>query len=113
MSEGYRYLKDLKIYEEIDRKRNETLNEKKLGANGVLQKYIAFTNSSDFVERNDDYSVSLRRLEEMDTSIIAELSNTEKGVKLRTRSCSGIMMKIRLELSSSNERKQIAKKYFF
>ena len=57
-----------------------------LSTDAVLQKYIdiAFADIGDFIDRWDGgYSISVRPLEEMDTSIISELSNTENGVMLK------------------------------
>lgn len=49
--EGHKSLRNPKISNEIDRMRSETLNEKKISADDVLQKYIdiAFADISDFV----------------------------------------------------------------
>ena len=86
MSEGYRHLRNPKISAEIDRMRKERLSEKKLSVDDVLQKYIdiAFADIGDFVEVDSNgFSVMIKPLEEMDSSIIGELSNTENGIKLK------------------------------
>ncbi|MGE7917620.1 terminase small subunit [Viridibacillus sp. NPDC093762] len=69
----------------LDLKKQRVENEL-LHKNEVLKKYIdiAFADIGDFVKRGDSgFSFSIKPLEEMDTSIISELSNTENGVKLK------------------------------
>ncbi|MGG0663419.1 terminase small subunit [Viridibacillus arvi] len=69
----------------LDLKKQRVENEL-LHKNDVLKKYmdIAFADIGDFVERgNSGFSIAIKPLEEMDTSIISELSNTENGVKLK------------------------------
>ena len=84
--EGHRHLANPNISKEIDRMRNETLSEKKLSADDVLQMYIdiARADIGDYVEMDrSGYSVMVKSLENVDTSLISELSNTENGVKLK------------------------------
>ncbi|MGE7621707.1 terminase small subunit [Viridibacillus sp. NPDC096237] len=52
--------------------------------NDVLQKYmdIAFADIGDYVE-GTGWAVTVKPLEEVDTSIISEISNTENGVKIK------------------------------
>lgn len=83
---AYRLMGNDGIKKEIDRLRKERMGPKLLSADNVLQKYIdiAFADIGDFVKRGDEgYSVSVRPLEEMDSSIISELSNTENGIKIK------------------------------
>ncbi len=84
--EGSRHLAKPNISAEIDRMRNETLSEKKISADDVLQRYIdiALADIGDYVEVDrGGFSVSIKPLDQMDTSIISELSNTENGIKLK------------------------------
>lgn len=86
MSNGSRLLRNDKVSNEIDRLREDKLNEKKLSVDDILQKYIdiAFADIGDYVERGEDgFFVKVKPLEQMDTSIISELSNTENGIKLK------------------------------
>ncbi|MFJ9462140.1 terminase small subunit [Viridibacillus arvi] len=85
-TEGSRLLANPCIKEEIIKARDGILDESLLSFKTVLQKYmdIAFADIGDFVERSDGgFSVSVKPLEEMDTSVISELSNTENGIKLK------------------------------
>nr|WP_249928318.1 terminase small subunit [Niallia circulans] len=52
MVEGHRHLRNPKIAREIDRIKEEQMNELKLGAKDVLQKYIdiAFADATDFAK---------------------------------------------------------------
>ncbi len=86
MSSGSRLLRNVKVSDEIDRMRSETLNEKKLSADEVLQRYIdiALADIGDFVEVDEGgFMIKVKTLDQMDTSIISELSNTENGIKLK------------------------------
>lgn len=86
MTNGSRLLRNDKVSDEIDRMRNETLSEKKLSADEVLQRYIdiAFADIGDYVEVDEGgFMVKVKPLDHMDTSIIGELSNTENGIKLK------------------------------
>ena len=83
---GSRLLTKANINSEIDRMKEEQTNELKLDVRDVLQKYIdiAFADIGDYVERGDDgFFVKVKPLDQMDTSIISELSNTENGIKLK------------------------------
>ncbi|KAA0941608.1 terminase small subunit [Sporosarcina sp. ANT_H38] len=83
---GSRLLVNASIRKEITRMKEERASGMLLSADMVLQKYIdiAFADIGDFVERSDGgYSIAVRPLDQMDTSIIGELSNTENGVKLK------------------------------
>lgn len=69
--------------QELKRQRAEGIM---LDKNDVLQKYmdIAFADIGDYVESsNSGYSVAIKPLSEVDTSIISEVSNTENGVKIK------------------------------
>lgn len=83
--EGSRHLANPNISKEIDRMRNETMNEKKLSADDILQKYIdiAFADIGDYVRSDDGFLVMLNPLDEVDTSIVSEISNTENGPKIK------------------------------
>ncbi|PIC72520.1 terminase small subunit [Sporosarcina sp. P17b] len=85
MVEGHRHLRNPKISAVIDQMREEKMNEKKISASDVLQKYIdiAFADIGDYVEVDGGYSVKVRPLEDIDASLISELSNTENGIKLK------------------------------
>lgn len=57
-----------------------------LSIDDVLQKYIdiAFADIGDYAERSPEgFSIKVRPLEEIDSSIISELSNTENGIKMK------------------------------
>ncbi|GGB26743.1 phage terminase small subunit [Lentibacillus populi] len=86
MVQGHRHLRNPKISAEIDRMKAEQANELKLDVRDILQKYIdiAFADIGDYVERDSaGFTVTVKPLEEMDTSVISELSNTENGIKLK------------------------------
>lgn len=86
MVEGHRHLRKPKINAEIDRMKAEQVNDLKLDVKAVLQKYIdiAFADIGDYVNVDQiGYSVTVKPIEDMDTSIISELSNTENGIKLK------------------------------
>ena len=85
MVEGHRHLRNPKISAVIDRMREEKMSEKKISASDVLQKYIdiAFADIGDYVEVDGGYTVKVRPLEDIDASLISELSNTENGIKLK------------------------------
>lgn len=83
---GSRLLGKASVKEEIIKARDGIVDESLLTFKAVLQKYmdIAFADIGDYVERSDTgYSVTIKPLEEMDTSLISELSNTENGVKIK------------------------------
>lgn len=86
MVEGHRHLRNPKISAEIDRMKEEQTNGLMLDVRDVLQKYIdiAFADIGDYVEIDDGgFMVKVKPLDQMDTSIISELSNTENGIKLK------------------------------
>ena len=83
---GSRLLGKASVKEEIIKARDGIVDESLLTFKAVLQKYmdIAFADIGDYVERSDTgYAVTIKPLEEMDTSLISELSNTENGVKIK------------------------------
>ncbi|WP_121615226.1 terminase small subunit [Virgibacillus halodenitrificans] len=83
---GSRLLVNASIRDEITRMKEERASGLLLSADDVLQKYIdiAFADIGDYVERgNGGFTVVVKPLEEMDSSIISELSNTENGIKLK------------------------------
>lgn len=86
MSNGYSLLRNTEVISEIERLKEEKRSGLMLDVQDVLQKYIdiAFADIGDYVGISEGgYSVAVRPLEEMDTSIISELSNTENGIKLK------------------------------
>lgn len=86
MASGSRLLRNVKISDEIDRMKQEQTNELKLNVRDVLQKYIdiAFADIGDYVELGGDgMFVKIKPMNEMDTSIISELSNNDNGIKLK------------------------------
>lgn len=83
---GSRLLGKASVKEEIIKARDGIVDESLFTFKAVLQKYmdIAFADIGDYVERSDTgYAVTIKLLEEMDTSLISELSNTENGVKIK------------------------------
>lgn len=114
MSNGHSLLRNAKVSKEIDRMRKEKLNEKKLSVSDVLQKYIdiAFADIGDYVERGDDgFFITVKPLDEMDTSIIGELSNTENGIKLKLADKMRAldMLAKYTDLLSDNDKKKLEK----
>ncbi len=81
---GSRLLTNANIRSEIDRLKKDIADDVMLEAKAVLQKYIdiAFVDIGDYIEFGG-YSVKLRDLSDMDTSVITEASNTEEGVKIK------------------------------
>ena len=83
---GSRLLVNASIRGEITRMKEERASGLFLSADIVLQKYIdiALADIGDYVEVDrDGYGVVVKPLDELDTSIIRELSNTENGIKLK------------------------------
>lgn len=82
---GSRLLVNVSIRAEIERMKREREEGLMLNAYDVLQKYmdIAFADIGDYVKSDDGYLVSLKPLDEVDTSIVSEISNTENGPKLK------------------------------
>lgn len=79
-------LGNARVKEEIERLNAERQQGLFFDARAVLQKYIdiAFSDIGDYVMVDrSGFTVSVKPLEEMDTSIISELSNTENGIKLK------------------------------
>lgn len=81
---GSRLLVNASIREEVKRMQDIQAQTMMLDANSVLQKWvdIAFADIGDYI-KFDKYSVSVKNLEEVDTSLITEASNTEDGVKIK------------------------------
>ncbi|QNK86290.1 terminase small subunit [Sporosarcina sp. resist] len=82
---AYRVMGNDGVKAEIRRLKEHRLNEAYFDKYDVLQKYkdIAFADIGDYVKSDDGYLVSLKSLEEVDTSIVSEISNTENGPKLK------------------------------
>lgn len=83
-TEGSRNLAKPHIRREIERIKSEIADGIMLDARAVLQKYIdvAFSDIGDYVEFNE-YSIKMKDLSDVDTSIISEASNTEDGIKFK------------------------------
>lgn len=81
---GARLIAKDSIRAEINRMKKDISQGIMIDARVVLQKYIdiAFSDIGDFVEF-DKYSVRMKDLQEVDTSVLTEASNTEEGVKLK------------------------------
>lgn len=81
---GSRLLVNASIREEVKRMQDIQAQTMMLDANSVLQKWvdIAFADIGDYIMFNK-YSVSIKDLEEVDTSLITEASSTEDGVKIK------------------------------
>ncbi len=82
---AYRLMGNDGIKAEINRMKKERAKGMLLSADVILQKYIdiAFADIGDYVQSDDGYLVSLKPLDEVDTSIVSEISNTENGPKLK------------------------------
>ena len=83
-TEGSRSLANPNIRSEIERLKKEVASGIMIDARAVLQKYIdvAFADIGDYVEFGT-YAFTMKDLSEVDTSIIAEASNTEDGIKFK------------------------------
>lgn len=81
---GSRLLAKANIRSEIERLKKEIASGIMIDARVVLQKYIdvAFADIGDYVEFGE-YAITMKDLSEVDTSIIAEASNTEDGIKFK------------------------------
>lgn len=68
----------------IEQMKNDITSGIMIDSRAVLQKYIdiAFADIGDYLEFGE-YSVRLKDLSEVDTTVIAEASNTEDGVKFK------------------------------
>lgn len=82
---AYRLMGNDGVKAEIARLKVERASGMLLSADAVLQKYIdiAFSDIGDYVKSDDGYLVMLKPLEEVDTSIVSEISNTENGPKIK------------------------------
>lgn len=127
MVEGHRHLRNPKISREIDRMRNETLNEKRLRADDILQKYIdiAFADITDFmefgrkeVEMVDEFGdIHMREVNyldfkdssEVDGTIVTEVRQGKDGVsvKLADKMKAMDMLAKYTDLLSDNDRKRL------
>ena len=86
MTNGNALLRKTAIISEVDRLKKERTYGLMLSVDDVLQKYIdiAFADIGDYVERGDDgFFVKIKPMDQMDTSIISELSNNDNGIKLK------------------------------
>lgn len=81
-SNGYQLLTNTYIRDEIMRLKQERLNREFLSESDIFQKYmdIAFADMTDFVDIHGGF-VSVRQ--EIDGSIVSEVSNTQSGIKIK------------------------------
>ena len=79
---GPRLLGNVRIKEEIFHLKQERLNREFLSESDIFQKYmdIAFADMTDFVDIHGGF-VSVRQ--EIDGSIVSEVSNTQSGIKIK------------------------------
>ena len=83
---GPRLLGNARVKEEIQRLKQHRMQEELFDKYDVLQRYkdIAYADIADYVERNDTgYSVTVKDFDEIDTTLISEVSNTENGIKMK------------------------------
>ena len=75
-------LGNVRIKEEIFQLKQERLNRELLSESDIYQKYmdIAFADMTDFVDIHGGF-VSVRQ--EIDGSIVSEVSNTQSGIKIK------------------------------
>ena len=81
-SNGYQLLTNTYIRDEIMRLKQERLNREFLSESDIFQKYmdIAFADMTDFVDIHGGF-VSVRQ--EIDGTIVSEVSNTQSGIKIK------------------------------
>lgn len=81
-SNGYQLLTNTYIRDEIMRLKQERLNREFLSESDIFQKYmdIAFADMMDFVDIHGGF-VSVRQ--EIDGTIVSEVSNTQSGIKIK------------------------------
>ena len=81
-SNGYQLLTNTYIRNEIMRLKQERLNREFLSESDIFQKYmdIAFADMTDFVDIHGGF-VSVRQ--EIDGTIVSEVSNTQSGIKIK------------------------------
>ncbi len=79
---GYRMLENDGVKKEILRLKQERLNREFLSESDIFQKYmdIAFADMTDFVDIHGGF-VSVRQ--EIDGTIVSEVSNTQSGIKIK------------------------------
>lgn len=112
MVNGSKLLRNAKVKSFILELKKQRLDQEVFDKYDVLQKYkdIAFADIGDFVDRSDSgYSVSVKHFEEIDTSIISELSNTENGIKMKLADkmkALDVLAKY-TDLLSENDKKQL------
>ncbi|WP_235850130.1 terminase small subunit [Niallia circulans] len=134
MVEGHRHLRNPKIAKEIDRIKEEQMNDLKLGANDVLQKYIdiAFADVTDFAkfgkkevqamgafgpledEDGNPIMVEVNYVDfidssEIDGTIITEVNKGKDGVsvKLADKMKALEMLSKYFDLLSENDKKRL------
>lgn len=81
---GSRMLTNANIRSEIESLKKDIAGGIMIDARAVLQKYIdvAFADIGDYVEFGK-HAITMKDLSEVDTSIIAEATNTEDGIKFK------------------------------
>lgn len=81
---GSRLLTNANVRSEIERLKKDIAGGIMIDARAVLQKYIdvAFADIGDYVEFGK-HAIVMKDLSEVDTSIIAEATNTEEGIKFK------------------------------
>ena len=108
---AYRLMGNDGVRAEIDRLKAERAAGMLLNADAVLQKWIdiAFADIGDYVRSDDGYLVSLKPLDEVDTSIVSEIGNTENGPKLKlaNREKALEMLSKYFDLLSDNDKKRL------
>lgn len=82
MVNGHQLLRNTKVKDEILRLKQERLNREFLSESDIFQKYmdIAFADMTDFVDIHGGF-VSVRQ--EIDGTIVSEVSNTQSGIKIK------------------------------
>lgn len=82
MVNGHQLLRNTKVKDEILRLKQERLNREFLSETDIFQKYmdIAFADVTDFVDIHGGF-VSVRQ--EIDGTIVSEVSNTQSGIKIK------------------------------
>ena len=83
-AEGSRLLRNVKVSDEIKRLKAPMIEATYAEANDFIQLLvkIAFADIGDFVE-GGGFGIALKPVDEIDTSVLSELSNTENGIKIK------------------------------
>ncbi|MEE3805450.1 terminase small subunit [Lysinibacillus fusiformis] len=83
-AEGSRLLRNVKVSEEIKRLKAPMIEATYVEATDFIQLLvkIAFADIGDFV-KGGGFDIELKPVDEIDTSVLSELSNTENGIKIK------------------------------